>query len=367
LNRLFTEQFFEEVKRVLRPNGVFVLSLTVSPDAQIEMIQRTLCIISTLKKVFKNVRCTPAHLTIASDSPLETDPAVLAERYINRSVKSDYFDPALYATLFQPSEQERIDSALERFSKETEVSINTDENPNAVVKSLKLWRLLSTDEDRVFYDAIESIKLEHIAVIAGVLFALGSVLRIFRRDITFSYSVYLTVFACGFFGMAVSITLLVLLQSTVGIAYSLVSALSGVFMFGLAAGAEITLKHNFNSKRVLIILILISIALTFSLLSILPLSSLIRSRTFSAVLFMILSLLSGAIVGAVYRVALALCKDMPKSAARIYSVDLFGATFGSISIGCAILLTSGILISTVSVSLVLFSALLCLLTAPHRP
>ncbi|MCX7703301.1 MAG: hypothetical protein N2234_04270 [Planctomycetota bacterium] len=364
-NRLFTEQFFAEVKRILRPGGVFVLSLTVEPDAQSEMVERTLCILNTLKRVFAHTRSTPAHLTAASDSPILIEPATLAERYKSRAVKSAYFDPALYDTFFNPSEQERIDEALRRFAKEAKTTINRDENPVAVVKSLRLYQVLSSDEDRTLYQILGSIKPIHIAIGAVFLLLCGVVLRVVKKTVFISYSVYISVFTCGLFGMAESIMVLLILQSTVGAAYSLVGALSGAFMFGLAGGAEIALKWNLNTKKPLSILLLLSITLIFCPIFILPLYHLLKLRMLMLLSLLLLSTLSGGVVGAVYRTALAILKDSPKSASRVYAVDLLGATAGSIVVGCALLLTQGILVCAVSVFLLLTACIICAFLIPR--
>ena len=363
-NRLFTLQFFEQVKRILRKDGVFVLSVGLEPDAQKEASERTLCIVNTLAEVFEYVKVTPAGLTVASDAPVVTDPAILTERYRKRGVQSDFFDPYIYQTFFLESDQERIDAALERFS--SGGVVNTDGNPVAVVKSLGVWRLLSTDADRLFFGAQEALQPLHLFIAAAVILVLGLFLSMMRRGKGNAFAVYTAVFVCGFFGMAVSITVLLLLQSTVGIAYALVGALTATFMFGIAIAAEAVHRHNFESEKALTILIAVAVALSLLLPLVIPLHNLTSSRILTGVVLFSVSFLSGCVVGAVYRIALALRKESSGSAARIYAADLLGATAGALLVGCALLLNSGVFLSSLTVSALLVASALTIVFRKFR-
>jgi len=91
LNRFYTQEFFEEVHAVLNPGGVFALGL---PSAENywspELARRNASVYHTLHRVFPEVIVLPGehNFFLASDAPLETDPAVLAGRLTERGIET---------------------------------------------------------------------------------------------------------------------------------------------------------------------------------------------------------------------------------------------------------------------------------------
>jgi spermidine synthase len=139
LNRFYTREFFAEVRAVLAPGGVFSLGL---PSAENywspELARRNGSVYHTLRAVFPEVVVLPGehNFFLASDAPLETDPAVLARRQVERGVETQWVTPGYIEYVFTTDRFAAVQAELEGMAG---VRLNRDLSPICYYYDLVLW------------------------------------------------------------------------------------------------------------------------------------------------------------------------------------------------------------------------------------
>jgi len=328
-NRYFTVEFFREARRALAPGGVFVLSLSVDPGAQEEMILRAGVVGATLAAVFRRVVVTPAGFAVAGDDRFDLSAATLAANYRAHGAQSDFFHPALFETMLQPAGMERVARLMEPYLSGAG-PLNTDAEPTAVWRALLLWGSLVGGGDAALYRVLTGVRLWHLLAAAALLLALGMLAR--RRRVR----TYVAVGVAGANGMAAGLAVIHAFQSAVGTAYALIGALTGLFMLGVAIGAS--LARRVARRR---LWLSVAVAASAAIVFLTPLG-LRMGRVPAAFLLCVLNLLAGVTVGVVYGVATSSLESTASSGGRVFAADLAGATCGALVFGCALLLTGGI-------------------------
>ncbi len=328
-NRYFTVEFFREARRALAPGGVFVLSLSVDPGAQEEMILRAGVVGATLAAVFRRVVVTPAGFAVAGDDRFDLSAATLAANYRAHGAQSDFFHPALFETMLQPAGMERVARLMEPYLSGAG-PLNTDAEPTAVWRALLLWGSLVGGGDAALYRVLTGVRLWHLLAAAALLLALGMLAR--RRRVR----TYVAVGVAGANGMAAGLAVIHAFQSAVGTAYALIGALTGLFMLGVAIGAS--LARRLARRR---LWLSVAVAASAAIVFLTPLG-LRMGRVPAAFLLCVLNLLAGVTVGVVYGVATSSLESTASSGGRVFAADLAGATCGALVFGCALLLTGGI-------------------------
>lgn len=347
-NRLYTQEFFKQVKRVLKPCGKLVVPISTDPSAQSERLALSMSVNATLKSVFQHTKPTPAGLTIASDIIFDVSFTTLKKRYNSRNIDSELFHPFLFETIFDLHKQKAINDLIQK--PETQSKINLVCSPVMVLKSLRVYRHFSSDADRQIYNFFEHIRFEYFIFYALVVF-LTSFYPIKKQQKPSNLSIYLAVFNCGFFAISLGIMTLFVMQSTVGAAYSLVGAQTGAFMAGIIIGSYIVIKKIIKGYYSFVALLFYGSLIALTPVALLHLHTASVYLTLTAIF--IISILSGAITGAVYQTALILMSKTAKAASRIYATDLLGAVAGAILSGTGLLLNHGIFTTSICLSCIL--------------
>ncbi|KPJ59958.1 MAG: hypothetical protein AMJ42_01655, partial [Deltaproteobacteria bacterium DG_8] len=145
LNRFYTFEFFEEVKKRLNDGGVMVTGITSAVNYIGEEVGAyTGSLYQTLKKVFSFIVIVPGEknyfFSTSTPEVVTADSGILAKRYRNRQISSDYFTP-YHFTMLLP--EERVKFIRRSLEKKRGLRINTDSHPVTYFYNLVLWEIFS--------------------------------------------------------------------------------------------------------------------------------------------------------------------------------------------------------------------------------
>ncbi len=350
LNRYYTREFFAEVRTILNPGGVFALGLPAAENYwNPEMARRNASVYWTLRDVFPRVAVLPGEhvFFLASDTPLETDPAVLAARLAERGIETRWVAPEYIRYVFTGDRFASVQAELEGMA---DVRRNRDLAPICYYYDLALW--LSR-----FYNlrgAFERAGLINLGWIAAPL-AASVLLARWRRGT----AVPLAVACAGLAGMALEAIILFAFQVQHGTLYAQVSLIIAACMGGLAlgsaAGNRISRITHPVSHRYSLLAVLLAIALYSGLLPfIFPLP-------IPVLVFPLLALAGGALTGMAFPLATALASgDAGRIAGRLYAADLVGGCLGALLSAAFLVPLLGLPQTCIAIALVGLTGLLAL-------
>jgi spermidine synthase len=238
LNRYYTLDFFEEVKRVLRPGGMVFLSLTSTGNfAGEDIVSYGRSVYRTLKKAFPYVVVAPGppQSFFASSSPnvVTSDPEVLSHRYLEREVNSEVFSHLLFEQIFPQERVRSLKSVLEKKGKER---LNTDLHPVSYFYNLILWGRSSGSSLAGLLGFLKQVP--RIWFYSPLLLALTFIVLVRKREQVRSSALF-AISTTGLYGLSLEIILLFLFQNLYGYVYQKIGLMVALFMFGLALGGAL--------------------------------------------------------------------------------------------------------------------------------
>ena len=307
LNRFYTQEFFQLLKKSLNDNAVVSLSVPSSANYMSDEAKRLLSIIySTLKSEFKNVLILPAgeDFLLASDLPLTYKIAETVEEknIVTEYVNTYYFDDELLRF--------RSQQILEQI--DLKAPVNRNFSPVFYQSQIKLW-------------------MSHFSIkywIPAVLILLFSGFFFIRAG-----TIYKGVFAAGFAGTSIEIVLMLVFQVVFGYVYAVVGIFIMIFMGGLAYGAYYLPKRfKYVDKKIFSKLLLgislfgFILPLIFVLLKNVQIHDIILFIMFT-LLVLVISVLTGAIFSVTSKIA---GSNYGTVASSAYGLDLLGAATGAL-------------------------------------
>jgi spermidine synthase len=317
LNRFYTEEFFAEVRRALRPSGVFSFGLTGAENyATAEVRVLTSAIHRALSASFPNILVIPGarQYFVASERPLGYDIAArLERRHIDtRYVRGEYLAAKLT--------DDRLAAA--RNTVAAEAAPNRDFRPGSYYVHLRYW--LSQFGSGMFLPAL---LVAALLVLIGGLVA-GSADR----------AVPAALCASGFAGMGLEVVLLIAFQVTYGYVYQQLGLIVTGFMIGAALGAAWSGRGRADASALLLRLDAALAAVAFVLipivLSLHATDSALVHAAAPPLLFPLLNGIVGFLVGAQFPPgARLLFHGVEETAGTLYAVDLLGACLGALAVG----------------------------------
>lgn len=422
VNRFCTREFFLQVNRILKPDGVFCLFLPTH-GAAFEyiskiLINRTATIFKAKKSIFKNILAVPVngHLLLGSQSEnrLTTDPEVLGKRLSSRPDARPFYGfrekgevrkekipdselAAYFSALFGgvlehrnfPADIDEKKSNSRQFQKQLEssrVKMNLDSHPAALGYSMRVWESIS-NPNRIgiknnFLEMVFNIlgkgTLSNLIIVPGVVVFFNFILMIFffsgsrkmqKQASIFKifqhYPICLAAFITGCFSITTEIVLLSLYQSLSGYLYYSVGILLAIFMGGLALGAKITdrvLKNHqpYRYWKQLTVIFILMILLCWLTVKLPNILSQLESKAVVTVLFVVFMLVNGILCGSVFPLLgfLTAGWNGRRPGAWIYALDLAGAGFGALLIAPFLIPAAGIPNTLAVLSILLFSLLI---------
>jgi spermidine synthase len=254
LNRFYTLEFFEEAKKRLAPGGVLVTGITGSDTYLGEEVGiYASSLYHTLKQNFSHIVVAPGtkNYFFASDATgvVSADPELLAQRYENRKIASDYFSPYHFSMLFP---EERAEFLLRELERRVPVQINTDASPISYYYNLALWEKIAGGRKRASIFQGLTGRLSLLLLTLNTLFLLRVAYILATRKRLAAHlncNALLAIAAAGFAGMALEIIILFSLQNTYGYVYRQVGLIVAFFMLGLAAGGAQMNRLIANRER----------------------------------------------------------------------------------------------------------------------
>ena len=349
LNRYYTREFFATVARRLKPDGVFSFTLTGGETSLSPLRAGYLALIyHTLKQVFPEVMVFPGERVrfFASPTPglLVQDPQILAARLADRGLTLRYVrDYYLLADLSIPR-QAYVRQLLDRHPPE----INTDLNVKSYFYDLILTGAregLPLKEILPALKGLPPIWPWAILGLAGVV----SLLLLRRRPT----GVYLAqVLVMGLGSMALEVLILVLCQVHLGLLYRQLGLLVAAFMAGMGTGSAWGVRRatrGLATPALLtacqggLALLALSLALALPVLSargILPPDLMLLG------IYLVILFTAGFAGGGVFSLASSLWQQSrpatPWRDGLFYTMDLLGATLGSLGLSLMVLPVWGV-------------------------
>jgi spermidine synthase len=320
INRYYTREFFDELKRVLTDSAVVSISLLPGAEYRGPEARRIGSILhATLRTAFAHVLVVPGgrDYFLASDGSLDIRMSRLAqERGIpTLYVNGDYLDDRLL---------ERRSAGIVR-GFDASSTVNTDFQPVCYYRQVEYW---------TSYFGFHPGPWILLAASLGVLLLLWR-----------SNAIHVGVFAGGFTASALEIALLIAFQAICGSLYQMTGVIITAFMAGLAAGslaASIPPRRPGIGTFILMQGILAACALALPPILVQLKMSALPLLLIEAV-FVVLTFCTGTLVGVAFAVATRLPGERPEStASRFYGLDLAGSAIGAFAVSVYILPLFGI-------------------------
>ena len=386
LNRFYTREFLQEVKRILADDGLMVTGIASSSTYLGDMISPYAgSLYKSMQQVFPFILVLPQEdkcyfIAAQQNNLFTTDADVLGKRYQDRKIYSPAFNAELFPVLVQ---KERIKFVTEALRSNKDVPINTDFKPITYFYNLQLWETVTAGKGGL-------IILKHLKNNAVVWFIVLLVIFCFIRiawmfgkkgkEMVLFNSLW-AIGTTGCAGMALEIVLIFTFQNLYGYVYQMIGVIVGSFMLGLTLGGywiNQTIKNrNWQGIRLLvvfeIILCIYSITLPFLVQVVNVSGTVFIAQEFRAIvpyLYMLLVFAAGFITGLefplVSHTLIGNGYESTAVAGWVDSIDHLGACAGSLFTGTILMPLVGVYQTCFIVGLLKVSSCIFLLLSPAR-
>ena len=357
-NRFYTQSFFALAKERLATNGILAICSFPSAENFLgdELLSLNRIIRNTLKSEFQHVLVLPGDEAIyfAAESPetLTSSVPLLQQRFAEYGISLEHFVPQMFHYIYS---QQRIDDLAEQLDASTDVRLNSDFRPISYLYDFLIWHKIFYGHNRII-QFLFSQKYARLILSVFVLLLFLLLIPLFSKSrhaaglrILFSAAII------GFMGMTLSMVLLVAFQTLFGYIYAWIGVAMAGYMAGMSAATGIVNKRieKLKTRKQLIWIFCCAILVQLCLV---PIFMLIDSLN-SAVLYLLLFILSGALVGAAFPL---LCRLYSRATGkaefgRIYAADVLGGAVAALFTAAILIPVYGFFYS------LLFTALLCLM------
>lgn len=348
-NRFYTKELFALARERLNERGILVIGLSGSLTYATEELRNlNSSIFHTLNSVFPYIRVLPGsgtNIFLISDSQdimtLEKDQVI--ERLVQRNIKANMIIPWHIEQTLHQGWQGWFSNYIEGSSQK----INSDFYPIGVFYSVSHWNALFAPSLRWLFQLVEGININMIVLSFIILLFLYLIIPLKRRQ-SFRGSIPLAIFTTGFAGMLFDLMVIFAFQSFYGHVFSWIGLLVAAFMAGAACGAMViaAIMNRINDCFKLftrIELTIICFSMACLLIVFIPTVNFGDADAFFLfqILFLILSFISGLLIGSQFPLAnkLYLREDtsLTTTAGFLYSADLLGGWIGGV-LGAVVLL-----------------------------
>lgn len=352
LNRYYTVEFFEEVKRILLPGGMMALSVSSAENYLSKQNRAFLqSINTTLKQVYPEVKSLPGenHIFLASQDlqAISTNPQQLIQRHAQRGVVTKHVTEFYIPFRLSADRVAYIEEVLK-----VDGLINRDFRPIAYFFDMLLFSSHFDGRANQFIAALSWLRLKYVLSFLLLLFCI-----IFfwgRKRVGFSLG--LSIMTTGFCEIIFQIIVIVAFQSLYGFAYYKIGLIVASFMGGLVAGTMLARKWVLMFKETLPAVYLKTQIVICVYPFVLPLSfylfrDVVTNQShlglFSSA-FALLPFIAGMIGGVQYPIAVALRRNQRQEKSSVatagffYSLDLLGAFVGAMLTGVILIPLLGV-------------------------
>ena len=341
LNRYYTLDFFEEVRNVLKKDGLFAITMKSSEtyiSTELNMLNSS--IYHSLKKIFNNTLLIPGNNAIIVSSNNERfvfDKNILKNNFKLLNMKNKYVNNFYIDYRIDSNKIKWVNNRLNNIDI---LKLNRDLNPVSYFYSIELWVSSFHINTKKFFNFIQTnLNLKTLLIIFFFIFIIKQIF--FRKNIDFT--LYTNIMLVGFITMSYQIYLIHLFQILYGHIYGKIALLTAMNMAGMASGSKIIdIKKRFKIKNILFRLIIFMILFLGSNFLFILLKTKISSDliyNFIQILIFIGSFLMGFLCGALF---VQLNKiyyhnhnqnlDL-RNSGRLYGFDLLGGSLGALISG----------------------------------
>ena len=338
LNRFFTQEFYEEVRRAMTAQGVLSFRVTSHENyISDELAQFLSSVKSTLERVFGDVKVIPGDtnvfLAATEKGMLSTDASFFLKRLEERAIETRYVRGYYINSRLS---EERVDYLNRRVEEAGSARINRDFQPISYYYDMVLWATHFQSVERKLLSAISGLRLWHIALgLAVLLLFLGMFRRVKSAAILFAVG------TTGSAEIVMEVMTLLAFQTLYGYVYYKMGMILTAFMVGLTLGAlQMTRKlesQDLSMATLLKIQILVCVYPLLLLLGFIALSH-ISSWRYSMISvefgFPLLTAVAGFVGGLQFPLANKLYLErrgeVGRAAGMTYGVDLLGACGGAL-------------------------------------
>jgi predicted membrane-bound spermidine synthase len=347
LNRYYTLEFYSQIKKALRPNGVLAVRVAGGENIMgTELINLGASTKLTLQKVFSQLVLAPGDDTwfVASDSEnLTGRPGTLRDRFASIDGGADIFPPQALLSVYLP---DRAAVAMESYAGTDlpeSLLINRDARPLAHLYSLLLTAKQS--------DAPVARLVKYFALAGSLVFIIPILVFLLLRIIYIvslcarmpgqesrasSFDGSFLIFSAGLTGIGVVIVLMFLYQTHFGSLYLYIGIISSLFMVGLTTGAVLSshLVKRISYLVSIIFAVVIAHALILTVISFWP------DQGWTHLIFAIVFILCGVCAGCYFPLVAKLLSSSSlepgQIGSKLESADHIGASIGGLLTGLAL-------------------------------
>jgi len=323
VNRFYTVEFFKEVKKILKKDGVISLSLSGAENyLNIEARKLNSALYNSLKKYFKNVIIIPGdkNFFIGADKELSYDIVGLVKE---RGIETKYVNEFYLKGKLTKDRINYVKNSLILGTKQ-----NKDFNPVNYYYHLLYWMRHFRFNSALFF---------------VVLFILIALYLVRIKPIPFA------IFTSGFAGASLEVVILIGFQILYGYAYHQISIIITAFMIGLAIGSYyMNSKLKDMGKKELVNLefaiVFYSILLPLILILLSKLENNFLVSVSSQLAIPVFTIIIAALVGMEFPLASKLFfkGKISETAGRLYNADLVGACIGALLVSALLIPILGI-------------------------
>lgn len=358
LNRYYTGEFFSDLAKIVRKNGIIALKVTASENyAQGIVGDYTASVYNTVKSVFPHVVAAPGTQTFifASKEPgsVSDNPEVLAKRYGKTGVTPKKLG-LIFHSFYPP---EKTTSTKRALSEEKQIRINTDETPIAAFYFNKIIGWYGQSRVSRVLEFFEKIKLKYVVFIILALFLIRLLFITLRKKTpdktrALRFHTLLALFSSGMVGLSLELVILYTFQNNFGDIYHIIGFIIALFMFGLPLGALTSaslIKRNKLTETIGIIKLFVLIQAVIAAIAFLfpyMVKLFITFGLLNQIFIFTETILVGYAVGLIFplsvRLYLGTSERTGRAAGIIDAFDHMGAAVGAFFIGSLFLPVMGI-------------------------
>jgi len=382
LNRYYTVEFFQEVRKILKEGGIFSFALTSSESYISRELKSFLrSIYASLKEVFFDIKVIPgdtAYFLACNKSGILTyDYKAFLQRIKERRIDIKYVREYY---LFSKLSPEKVRFTEDSLQPEKKVKINYDFKPISYYYDMIFWA--AHFKDSFFKKILEAVTpnkiWSSIFAVCGIILLLGAI-KIRKKKELERVASLIAVLAIGFTQISLQLVMLLSFQIIYGFVFYKLSLIITCFMAGLALGGLWILRIMPGLKRELSFFIRMQLAICiYSLLLPIILRWFLKSDVGfspwvnSNLLFPLLPVIAGFIAGAQFPLANKIyLKDQKEEIGRVaglsYGLDLLGSCLGALLVAIFLIPILGISGTCLMTAIVNLTVLILLIMAKLKP
>ena len=345
LNRYYTVEFYQEVKRILKDGGIFSFALSSSESYISRELKEFLrSIYASLKEVFLDVKVIPGDTAyfLACDKKgvLTYDYKILIDRIKERNIDIKYVREYY---LFSKLSPEKVRFMEDSLKPEMTVKINYDFRPVSYYYDMIFWA--AHFRDSFFKKVLEAATVNKIwntvFAICGFILLFGIIRTKDKKELQRQASL-ITVMTIGFTQMSLQMIILLSFQIIYGYVFYKLGLIITSFMVGLALGGLWVIRIMPGLKKDLNFFIRIQLAIClYCLMLLIILRWFLNFNQEAAswigpnVIFLFLPAIAGFIGGAQFPLANKIYlkgkeEDVGRIAGLTYGMDLLGSCLGAL-------------------------------------